>query len=130
MQLAFIGNIYKKSSIIFVAPYFRQTQPIFISSGAIQGDTLNPYFFLIFLELPLQWLEKDNYGYDFNTSNAYSNSTTYADSLSILSQLLSHLHHQIIKLEHFNEWNLASPNESSPNTPTKPHQIKTHSQPI
>ena len=47
-----IGNIYSQSSTIYLKEYFGKTLPIPIQRGTIQGDTLNPYLFLIFLEPP------------------------------------------------------------------------------
>lgn len=45
-----IGNIYSYSGIIFTGEHFEKTNAIPIQRGTIQGDTLNPYLFLIFLE--------------------------------------------------------------------------------
>ena len=44
-----IGNIYSQSSTIYIGEYFGKTLPISIQRGTIQGDTLSPYPFLIFL---------------------------------------------------------------------------------
>jgi hypothetical protein len=45
-----VGNIYAQSSTIFTGEHFGRTKPIPIQRGTIQGDTLSPYLFLIFLE--------------------------------------------------------------------------------
>ena len=48
--VALIGNIYAQSTTTFTGEHFGSIQPIPIQRGTIQGDTLNPYLFLIFLE--------------------------------------------------------------------------------
>jgi hypothetical protein len=44
-----IGNIYSQSTTTFIGD-FDKTQLIPIQRGTIQGDTLSPYLFIIFLE--------------------------------------------------------------------------------
>ena len=51
-----VGNIYSQSNTIFIGEHFGQTQKIPIQRGTIQGDTLSPYLFIIFLEPLLRWL--------------------------------------------------------------------------
>jgi hypothetical protein len=45
-----IGNIYSQSTTTFIGEHFDKTQLIPIQRGTIQGDTLSPYLFIIFLE--------------------------------------------------------------------------------
>ena len=45
-----VGNIYNNSTTSFTGSHFGSTLPIEISRGTIQGDTLSPYIFIIFLE--------------------------------------------------------------------------------
>jgi hypothetical protein len=56
-----------QSYTTFTSPYFGKTKPIPILRGIIQGDTLNPYMFIIFLEPLLQRLDQDRLGYIFKT---------------------------------------------------------------
>ena len=49
-----IGNICSNSSTSFQGKFFTKTPPIQIENfGIIQGDTLSPYLFIIFLEFLL-----------------------------------------------------------------------------
>ena len=99
-----VGNIYKDSSTSFTCNYFGTTPPITISRGTIQGDTLSPYLFIIFLEPLLRWLEKDDMGYHFTTSTATCTTTAYADDLAIITDNIKHIQPQILKLQKFAEW--------------------------
>ena len=74
-----IGNIYSNSSTMFYGSYFGKTKPVHIQRGTIQGDTLSPYLFIIFLEPLLRWLERDNLGYKLKTSQYILNFAAYAD---------------------------------------------------
>ena len=65
-----IGNIYSHSNTTFSGEYFGKTKEIPIQRGTIQGDTLSPYLFIIFLEPLLRWLKQGNYGYTFGTSKS------------------------------------------------------------
>ena len=98
-----ISNIYKDSTTSFTGSTFGTTPPINISRGTIQGDTLSPYLFIIFLEPLLRWLEKDNKGYHFSTSPSSCTTSAYADDLVILSDTIQNIQPQITKLQQFAE---------------------------
>ena len=99
-----IGNIYSKSTTTFIGEHFGKTQPIPIQRGTIQGDTLSPYLFIVFLEPLLRWLQQGNNGYTFGTSRIKISSATYADDLAAIANKLQSLQTQLNKLDKFCEW--------------------------
>jgi hypothetical protein len=99
-----IGNIYSNSSTIFTGTHFGKTKPVHIQRGTIQGDTLSPYLFIIFLEPLLRWLERDNLGYKLNTSQYTVNSAAYADDLAIITSNIKSIQPQINKIDNFYQW--------------------------
>ena len=130
-----IGNIYSQSTTIFIGEHFGETKPIPIQRGTIQGDTLNPYLFLIFLEPLLRWLQRGNNGYTFGTSKLTISSAAYADDLAAISNNLESLQTQLGKLDKYCAWAgmdlgvqkcaiTGCPNKSK----TKPENFKTHIQ--
>jgi hypothetical protein len=79
-----IGNIYADSTTTFTGEHFGKTKPIPIQRGTIQGDTLSPYLFLIFLKPLLRWLQRGKNGYTFGTSKLIISSAAYADDLAAI----------------------------------------------
>ena len=102
--VALIGNFYSHSTTTFTGEHVDETQPSSIQRGTIQGDTLSPYLFIIFLETLLRWLQRENNGYTFNTSNTKLSSVAYADDLATISINLTSLQHQLNKLDKLCEW--------------------------
>jgi exonuclease III len=84
------------------------TQPIPIRRGTIQGDTLSPFLFIIFLEPLLRWLKVNDRGYKCASPPPeyplYAHALAYADDLLILTSELPQLHLQTNKVEHFSIW--------------------------
>ena len=99
-----VGNIYSQSSTIFTGEHFGKTLLIPIQRGTIQGDTLSPYLFIIFLEPLLRWLQQGTNGYTFGTSNMKISSAAYADDLAAIANKLEALQTQLNKLDKFYEW--------------------------
>ena len=99
-----VGNIYSHSNTIFIGEHFGQTQKIPIQRRTIQGDTLSPYLFIIFLEPLLQWLQNGKYRYTLGISKITINSAAYADDLAIITNKLTSLQNQLNKLDKYCEW--------------------------
>ena len=93
-----IGNIYSQSFTIFSGEHFGKILPIPIQRGTIQGDTLSPYLFIIFLEPLLRWLQQGDNGYTFGTSKVQISSAAYADDLAAIANKVASLQTQLIKL--------------------------------
>jgi hypothetical protein len=99
-----IGNIYSNSNTIFTGEHFGKTKLIPIQRGTIQGDTLSPYLFLIFLEPLLRWLQRGKNGYTFGTSKLTVSSAAYADDLAAITNNLQSIQIQLNKLEKYCDW--------------------------
>ena len=99
-----IGNIYSQSNTIFTGEHFGRTKPIPIQRGTIQGDTLSPYLFSIFLEPLLRWLQRGRNGYTLGTSKLTISSAAYADDLAIITNNLQSIQTQLNKLDKYCEW--------------------------
>ena len=102
--VALVGNIYSHSTTSYIGEYFGKNKPIPIQRGTIQGDTLNPYLFIIFLEPLLRWMQRGNNRYTFGTSNTTINSAAYADDLANLANEIKSLQIQMNKVDKFCEW--------------------------
>jgi hypothetical protein len=89
---------------MFTSNYFGKTPSINIHRGTIQGNTLSPYLFLIFLEPLLRWLQRGNHGYHFKTSPSVLCSAAYANDLVLFSNESSSLQTQLLKIEKLCDW--------------------------
>ena len=83
-----IGNIYSQSTTIFTGEHFGKTKPIPIQRSTIQGDTLSPYLFLMFLEPLLRWSQRGKNRYTFGIFKLTVSSATYADDLAAITNNL------------------------------------------
>ncbi|KAJ9514278.1 hypothetical protein QJQ45_012213 [Haematococcus lacustris] len=78
--------------------------------GTIQGDSLSPFLFLIYIEPLLRWLQVGARGYKFKSATADSgeratvSSIDYADDIAILCNTLRNLRCQADKLSAFSDW--------------------------
>jgi hypothetical protein len=88
------------------------TPPIDINRGTLEGDTLLPFLFTLFLEPFINWLTVGSRGYilgpegarphDHSPTTAYQ-SHGFADDLSLATCTLGKLHIQLCKPSLFNE---------------------------
>jgi hypothetical protein len=102
--ITLIGCIYSESYTTFTGPYFGKTKPIAIQRGTIQGDTLSPYLFLIFLEPLLRWLDQNQLGYKFKTSSITISSAAYANDLVVIFKSITDIQAQLNKIDKYCEW--------------------------
>ena len=66
-----VKGIYSHSQMRVITPHGR-TAPIPIERGTIQGDTLSPFLFLVFLEPLLRWLQSGGRGYEFGCLDGHT----------------------------------------------------------
>ena len=99
-----VGNIYSQSHTIFTHQNFHNTKPIPILRRTIQGDTLSPYLFIIFIESLLRWLNRRNYDYKFKTSNITISLAAYADDLAAIFPKNESISKQITKIDNYYKW--------------------------
>ena len=100
------------------------TDPIHVGRGTIQGDTLSPLIFLLFLEPLLRWLSVGGHGYTPTclTSDpihpqshpciATQSSPTFADDMLLLSPCHLRLQTQFEKVLRYCQWGGLSINAS------------------
>ena len=87
------------------------TAPLSIYTGTLQGDTLSPFLFTIFLEPLLRWLAMGSRGYKitYQPHNPTSTIITYdyhgyADDVSITAGTIQDFKIQHKKLHLFNQY--------------------------
>ena len=104
-----IANLYTNATTCIKLPGGK-TQPIFVHRGTIQGDSLSPLLFLIFIEPMLRWLHSGGRGYSYgclqNTLDAElrTSSMAYADDLLAVTSDAKWLTMQAHKIESFMQW--------------------------
>ena len=104
-----IAELYT-DAITKIKLYFAETGPIKIEKGTIQGDTLSPLLFLIFVEPLLRWLQSGGRGYKYGclSKSLHAGHTTSASASAddMLAAALSatDLARQAEKIEAFVNW--------------------------
>ena len=106
-----VRQLYSSSATRFRTPHGDTThRPV--RRGTIQGDSLSPILFAIYIEPLLRWLHEGGRGYsptgtapDHRLSNL-----TYADDLCILARTASDLAVQARKVTEYSKWADLAPN--------------------
>jgi ribonuclease HI len=103
-----IQGLYSNAYTKVQTPY-GPTEPIKIQRGTLQGDSLSPFLFILYLEPLLRWLKVGAKGYHPGVFKAQHNtqiisSSAYADDLTIYTGSQSHLSLQMDKVSHYCTW--------------------------
>ena len=113
--IATIQGIYHdtSTSVIINKTSVLRTAPIHIGRGTIQGDTLSPLMFLLYIEPLLRWLAIGGHGFTpaFSGPNndtppapqshptpLITSALTYADDLAVITTCHHRLLHQLKKI--------------------------------
>jgi len=105
-----VKDLYTNATTSVRTPY-GCTPPINIHRGTIQGDSLSPYLFIVYMEPLLRWLRVGGRGYKFASLPGYdkqiqhqTSDCTYADDLNILSNNVKDLAIQAHKVTSYANW--------------------------
>ena len=110
--LEVVKNLYMGATTAISTP-FGPTVPISMDRGTIQGDSLSPFLFIVYLEPLLRWLRVGANGY---VPGSYANLTareqlkqqtpdiTYADDLNLLADSVEKLCTQAQKVSMYADW--------------------------
>ena len=107
-----VRHLYSNATTCVEIPGMGTTSPIPVRQGTIQGDTLSPLMFNIYLEPLLRWLQVGGRGYaygclqgDNTTSIKHAcASLAYADDLAIMTSNLNHMKIQATKVDQYCTW--------------------------
>eukprot|EP00775_Hariotina_reticulata_P004031 gene4031-biopygen5750 len=110
-----VKDLYTNARTTFQTPY-GPTATMALDRGTVQGDSLSPFLFIVYLEALLRWLKAGGKGYQFGALNSESHQTqehyqlsdiTYADDLNALTggpTGLDDLKHQAAKISAYTTW--------------------------
>ena len=103
-------RLYLSSSTYFMTPH-GNTEPIQIERGTLQGDTLSPFLFTLFLEPLMRWLKTGSRGYKPTSSSTVPGTHHitydehgYADDISITTGTFHNMIIQLKKLVLFSQY--------------------------
>eukprot|EP00200_Dunaliella_tertiolecta_P004997 CAMPEP_0202357912 /NCGR_PEP_ID=MMETSP1126-20121109/11759_1 /ASSEMBLY_ACC=CAM_ASM_000457 /TAXON_ID=3047 /ORGANISM="Dunaliella tertiolecta, Strain CCMP1320" /LENGTH=407 /DNA_ID=CAMNT_0048950907 /DNA_START=521 /DNA_END=1744 /DNA_ORIENTATION=- len=109
-----VKNLYESATTQVRLPSGRSTEKIPVERGTIQGDTLSPFLFLLYMEPLLRWLHVGGRGYkhgcipgqnatDTHLANVLS-SAAFADDLLCPTSTIQDLKVQAKKLTLYSDW--------------------------
>ena len=109
-----VKNLYEDATTQIRLPSGGSTQKISIERGTIQGDTLSPFLFLLYVEPLLRWLRVGGRGYrhmcipdqnatDTHLTNILS-TAAFADDLLCPTSTIQDLKIQARKLTLYSDW--------------------------
>jgi len=102
--IAVIKDLYQGASIVVKTPK-GDTPPIpIMGRGTIQGDTLSPLLFIIYMEPLLRWLQEDRRTYRMKTSDEEVGPLAYVDDLSVITEDPQDAVTQAGKIETYCNW--------------------------
>ena len=105
-----VQGLYENAFTQVVTPYGK-TVPIRVQRGTLQGDSLSPFLFILYLEPLLRWLSVGGRGYqpgvlrtqDPNALVTFSNGT-YADDITLYTEGHSNMDLQAGKVSEYATW--------------------------
>ncbi len=80
-----VRDLYDGATTSYVTD-FGPTAPINVERGTLQGDTLSPFLFLIYLEPLLRWLNVGGRGHTFGCVPSEKRNETRCNSLAYADQ--------------------------------------------
>ncbi|KAK9807291.1 hypothetical protein WJX73_008814 [Symbiochloris irregularis] len=98
-----IADLYNGAQSVFQIAG-GETEAVTIDRGTLQGDSLSPLLFIIFMEPLLRWLQSGGRGYKFACTGQTLGSTAYADDLNALTHTATDLAQQAHKVDMFAKW--------------------------